>query len=159
MAYLSPQYQYDVFVSYSHGGSGAAVESPLKKWTRALIEELRAHIQAVGSEFDNLQIWKDEQIDPTIQLTDELRAKVKSSCIGNRVVSMKVGGKELEETRIYKVATNDYLARGGGGYETFGAAEKLRLGPDVPLMAQVIIDYIRMKKNVHTGVEGRIVFK
>jgi hypothetical protein len=49
----------------------------LKEWTLALIGKLESDVRAVGTEFDNLHIWRDEQIDPTIHITDELRAKVK----------------------------------------------------------------------------------
>jgi hypothetical protein len=42
MAYLSPHFDYDVFVSYSHGDPRGAGESPLKTWSHALIEALIA---------------------------------------------------------------------------------------------------------------------
>ena len=35
---------------------------------------------------------------------------------GSRIVSIKVGGAPLSETRTYRVATNDFMARGGDGY-------------------------------------------
>jgi hypothetical protein len=38
-------------------------------------------MRAVDTEFDDLHIWRDEQIDPTIYISDEVRAKVKSSGI------------------------------------------------------------------------------
>jgi hypothetical protein len=76
MAFLLPHYEYDVFVSYSHGVLGPATDAPLKEWTLELIRRLETDIRAVDIEFDNLHIWRDEQIDPTIQLSDEIRAKV-----------------------------------------------------------------------------------
>jgi hypothetical protein len=81
MSYLAPHCDYDVFVSYSHGDSraGRGVDTPLKRWTVALIRELEAEIRSYDEEFDKLHIWFDEQIDPTAHLTDELRRKVKSS--------------------------------------------------------------------------------
>src|SRR5262249_46994882 len=37
---------------------------------------LETDIQSIDPEFDTLHIWRDEQIDPTIHLSEELRAKV-----------------------------------------------------------------------------------
>jgi TIR domain-containing protein len=81
MAFLSPYFEYDVFVSYSHGKTTGQPDSPLMRWSHALIRELEAEIHAVGVEFDSLHVWRDEHIDPTIHLTDELRGKVSSSGI------------------------------------------------------------------------------
>jgi hypothetical protein len=79
MAFLLPHFDYDVFVSYSHGVVSAGADAPLKEWTLELIRRLETDIKAVDTEFDNLHIWRDELIDPTIHLTDELRGKVSRS--------------------------------------------------------------------------------
>jgi hypothetical protein len=81
MAYLAPNFRYDVFVSYSHGDPRGVGDSPLKRWTVQLVRELEAEIRSIDTEFDNLDIWFDEHIDPTAQLTAELRDKVKSAGI------------------------------------------------------------------------------
>jgi hypothetical protein len=81
MAYLAPHFGYDVFVSYSHGDPSSTGDSPLKRWTGALINELKAEIKSVDTEFDHLDVWLDDQIDPTAALTEELREAVKSSGI------------------------------------------------------------------------------
>jgi hypothetical protein len=46
-----------------------------------LIGRLETDIRSVDPEFVRLNIWRDEQIDRTIYLTDELRAKVTQSGI------------------------------------------------------------------------------
>ncbi len=81
MAFLVPYFEYDVFVSYSHGVHGRESDAPLRDWTLDLIRRLETDIRAVDTEFDDLHIWRDEQIDPTIHVSDELRGKVKSSGI------------------------------------------------------------------------------
>ena len=81
MAFLLPHFEYDVFVSYSHGVLGTENDTPLKDWTLELIRRLETDIRAVDTEFDDLHVWRDEQIDPTMHLTDELRGKVRSSGI------------------------------------------------------------------------------
>jgi hypothetical protein len=81
MAFLLPHFEYDVFVSYSHGVHGGEVDTPLRDWTLDLIRRLETDVRAVDTEFDDLHVWRDEQIDPTIHVTEELRGKVKSSGI------------------------------------------------------------------------------
>lgn len=79
MTFLRPHFEYDAFVSYSHGLPEGDREFPLRDWTLKLIRRLETDIRLVDTEFDDLHIWRDEHIDPTIQLTDELRAKVSHS--------------------------------------------------------------------------------
>jgi hypothetical protein len=81
MAFLSPHYAYDAFVSYSHGHPQGAGDSPLKCWSLALIKALRADILDLSADFDALEIWIDEQIDPTAELTEAIRNTVKASAI------------------------------------------------------------------------------
>jgi hypothetical protein len=78
MAYLSPHFEHDVFVSYSHGDPRAGT---LKEWTLELVRKLIGHILDTDLEFGDLVIWWDKDLDPTAQLTPELKAKVKSSGI------------------------------------------------------------------------------
>jgi hypothetical protein len=81
VAFLSPYFEYDAFVSYSHGVVGPDSDTPLRDWTLELVRRLEADIRVVDIEFDDLVIWRDLHIDPTIHVTDELRGKVKSSGI------------------------------------------------------------------------------
>jgi hypothetical protein len=92
MAFLRPYFEYDAFVSYSHGLPEGDREFPLRDWTLKLIRRLETDVRLVDTEFDNLNIWRDEQIDPTIQLTDELRAKVSHSGILIIVMSQRYLG-------------------------------------------------------------------
>ena len=41
---------------------------------------------------------------------------------GKRIVSIRIGGAPLNPSRMYRIATNDFLARGSDGYDTFGKA-------------------------------------
>jgi hypothetical protein len=80
MGFLQPYFEYDAFVSYSHG-IHSGDDAPLKEWTLELIRRLETDIRLVDTEFDGLRIWRDEHIDPTMHVTDELRAKVSDSGI------------------------------------------------------------------------------
>jgi 2',3'-cyclic-nucleotide 2'-phosphodiesterase (5'-nucleotidase family) len=68
-------------------------------------------------------------------------------------------GKPLEDAKIYKLATNDFMARGGDGYEAFNNVTEIISPHDGPLMINEVIDYLEKIKTVRTGVDGRIVIK
>jgi TIR domain len=100
MPYLAPHFDPDVFVSYSHGDP-VGNRAPLRDWTQALIRRLNDRLHALETEFDNLHIWMDPEIDPTAYLTEELRAKT-SACgvlmivMSNRYLKSKWCGDELD---------------------------------------------------------------
>jgi 2',3'-cyclic-nucleotide 2'-phosphodiesterase (5'-nucleotidase family) len=75
---------------------------------------------------------------------------------GRRVVSIKIGGRPLEPNRVYRIATNDFLARGGDGYAGFVGARSLIPIEDSPLLANEAMVYVRKLGTVRTGVEGRV---
>lgn len=79
MSFLTPHFDPDIFVSYSHGGPSGAGTTLLKSWTHALLDKLKDQIQSLDTEFDDLVLWFDREIDPTSQLTEALRAKVGAS--------------------------------------------------------------------------------
>lgn len=78
---------------------------------------------------------------------------------GQRVLSVRVGNAPLDESKMYKLVTNDFLARGSDGYTMFRDAKSLLPYSDGPLMANEVMVYLKKIGTVKTGVEGRIVFK
>jgi len=78
---------------------------------------------------------------------------------GNRIVAIKLGGKPLDDKRIYTVAANDFIARGGDGYVQFRDSPRVLPDSDAPLLANQVMVYLRKLGTVKTGVEGRIVLK
>ena len=74
-------------------------------------------------------------------------------------MSIKVGGAPLSETRTYRVATNDFMARGGDGYTLLRDARHVLPDSDSPLLANEVMTYVRGLGTVRTGVEGRLVFR
>jgi hypothetical protein len=94
VTYLYPYFEHDVFVSYSHGDRRGGSDTPLKSWTLDLIQRLETDIHAVDTEFDDLQIWRDEQIDPTVHLSDELRDKV----VGSGILMIVMSPRYLAST-------------------------------------------------------------
>jgi 5'-nucleotidase / UDP-sugar diphosphatase len=78
---------------------------------------------------------------------------------GQRVISIKVAGEPLQETKTYKVATNDFLARGGDGYVAFQNAKQVIRGFDGPLVVNEVLAYVRKLGTIRDGIQGRIVLK
>ncbi len=78
---------------------------------------------------------------------------------GDRIVSMSVGGAPLVPDRPYRVATNDFLARGGDGYAPFGAATPALPLSDSPLLVNAVMNHLRKLGTANVGVSGRIVVK
>jgi 5'-nucleotidase / UDP-sugar diphosphatase len=78
---------------------------------------------------------------------------------GSRITSIKVGDAPLVNERIYRVATNDFLARGGDGYAMFADAPHVLAEADAPPVAGEVMDYIMRAGTLRTGVEGRMVVR
>ncbi|NWG23810.1 MAG: bifunctional metallophosphatase/5'-nucleotidase [Pseudorhodoplanes sp.] len=78
---------------------------------------------------------------------------------GHRVLSIRVGDAPLDETKMYRLATNDFMARGGDGYTMFRDARQIVTAADGPLMANEVMVYLRKLGTVRTGTDGRIVLK
>ncbi|MBM3533538.1 MAG: bifunctional metallophosphatase/5'-nucleotidase [Alphaproteobacteria bacterium] len=78
---------------------------------------------------------------------------------GKRVVEIKVAGQPLDPNKTYKVATNEYVAAGGDGFEVLKKGKSMIDESAAKLMASQVIDYIAAKKTVSPKVEGRITEK
>ncbi len=76
---------------------------------------------------------------------------------GSRVLEVSVGGKPLDPTATYKLATNEYMMAGGDGYAALKKARPIIDASGGALMANVVMDYIAAKGTVSPTVEGRIV--
>src|SRR5512132_3467028 len=84
MGYLSPDFDYDLFISYAHGDFDQTGSSPLKSWSQIfaarLVEELRLSLEGAP-----LVTFLDESerpgfgIDPTRSLTEQLQKAIHNS--------------------------------------------------------------------------------
>jgi 5'-nucleotidase/UDP-sugar diphosphatase len=80
--------------------------------------------------------------------------------VGSRVLAMTVGGAPVDPNKFYRVATNDFMARGGDGYTGFAALDPLLPLEDVPLLSDEVMVYLRdLGGTVHSHVEGRVIAK
>ena len=79
--------------------------------------------------------------------------------VGSRVLSMTVDGKPLDDSRIYRVATNDYMLRGGDGYGMFRGVTPVLSVTDAPLLSTDVMDYIVRIGTIRTETGDRLVLK
>lgn len=74
---------------------------------------------------------------------------------GGRVINAKIGENRLSASAYYTVATNDFIAAGGDGYDTFMNAT---LVAETGIMLRdVMVDYIVEQGNVEAPEGGRVV--
>ncbi|MEK8093775.1 5'-nucleotidase C-terminal domain-containing protein [Methylocystis sp. IM3] len=78
---------------------------------------------------------------------------------GSRLSSIEAAGAPLDEMRLYKVATNDYLASGKDGYDAFLRAKPLVSGDAAPLVSAVVIEAIRRAGAIAPRTDGRITIE
>ncbi|MCL1964488.1 MAG: bifunctional metallophosphatase/5'-nucleotidase [Firmicutes bacterium] len=72
---------------------------------------------------------------------------------GARVTEVLVRGEPIDPDALYKLATNDFLAAGGDGYESLAKFPVLFY---MGAMDEVVVDYLRENSPVSPVLEGRI---
>lgn len=79
-----------------------------------------------------------------------------------RLLKAAIGGKPVEDNRLYTVATIDYLADGNDGMAPLLQAET-RKCPDGATLRELFLDYVRKQtsegKMITSGLDGRITVK
>lgn len=75
---------------------------------------------------------------------------------GERIVDVAVDGQPLDDGAMYTLATNNFLASGGDGYEMLTDAPRLIDANAGPLLAQLIADNVEEESPIAPTVEGRI---
>jgi 2',3'-cyclic-nucleotide 2'-phosphodiesterase (5'-nucleotidase family) len=83
----------------------------------------------------------------------------KSNRPGSRVVSVKVGGKPLDDNATYKLATSSYLAGGNEGYEMFRGKPDVTPAGINKTDVDAVLDKIMGVPKIAPRVEGRITVR
>ncbi|MCI4463832.1 MAG: 5'-nucleotidase C-terminal domain-containing protein [Caldisericum sp.] len=77
---------------------------------------------------------------------------------GKRVVEVTLtDGTPLDPNKVYKVATNDFMAAGGDGYTVFKNALSVKIVTG-NYMRDDLVSYIKANPKVYKEVDGRITF-
>ncbi|MBI4968246.1 MAG: bifunctional metallophosphatase/5'-nucleotidase [Rhodospirillales bacterium] len=75
---------------------------------------------------------------------------------GARILSIEIGGRTLDAETRYRLATSDYLAAGGDGYDMLGAGRLLVDASDGRLITSLVEDYLKAKAPVVLDPEPRM---
>jgi 2',3'-cyclic-nucleotide 2'-phosphodiesterase (5'-nucleotidase family) len=75
---------------------------------------------------------------------------------GSRVSGVMVNGEPLDPSALYKVATNDFMARGGDGYSMLPATRIIIDADSADLMANDVMVFVKENGGLDTGVDGRL---
>jgi 5'-nucleotidase len=75
---------------------------------------------------------------------------------GERVTEVLIGGAPLDDAATLKLATNDFMGKGGDGYAVFIDKPRIIDTNAGALMARQVIDHIAAAGSVAPTVDGRI---
>jgi 2',3'-cyclic-nucleotide 2'-phosphodiesterase (5'-nucleotidase family) len=76
--------------------------------------------------------------------------------VGRRVSKVMVDGAPLDPKKTYRLATNDYMARGGDGYDMLKQSKAASDSDEGRPLTQVVIDYLGGLGNLSLRPDGRI---
>ncbi|CCG40983.1 bifunctional metallophosphatase/5'-nucleotidase [Magnetospirillum molischianum] len=76
--------------------------------------------------------------------------------VGQRIVSIFIGGMALQDDKTYRLATSDYLGHGGDGYSGLKQARVIVDASGGPLLANVVGDYLAANHRVMPRIDGRM---
>jgi 2',3'-cyclic-nucleotide 2'-phosphodiesterase (5'-nucleotidase family) len=75
---------------------------------------------------------------------------------GQRIVAVTIGGAPLQDDKLYRLATSDYLGHGGDGYAGLKQARVIVDSSGGPLLANVVGDYLAANPRIAPRIEGRM---
>lgn len=76
---------------------------------------------------------------------------------GQRIKYLTIDDKPIEDARIYTLATSDFLAGGGDGYDALTMGTEVPFSQQVtPLIADIVISVFRRNQTVAAKKSGRI---
>lgn len=76
--------------------------------------------------------------------------------VGQRVLEVRIGGRPLRDDQRYSLATLDFLARGGDGYQALAGATPLRSSLNA-LLWESVRSYIGTRGRVAPRIDGRLI--
>ncbi|MBL4614321.1 MAG: 5'-nucleotidase C-terminal domain-containing protein, partial [Magnetovibrio sp.] len=79
-----------------------------------------------------------------------------SAPVGGRAVSISVADEPLDLKHRYRLATVDFLSKGGDGFVMFKDAPRVSVSNNI-FVWQMVHDYIKEKGRIAPKVEGRLV--
>ncbi|WP_081960748.1 bifunctional metallophosphatase/5'-nucleotidase [Nitrincola sp. A-D6] len=78
--------------------------------------------------------------------------------VGQRVLQVQIGGQPLGVNQQYRLATRQFLATGGDGFDMFIGQPSIRYsGQMTRLVSDILMDYVHSTNGLAPVVEGRLV--
>jgi 2',3'-cyclic-nucleotide 2'-phosphodiesterase (5'-nucleotidase family) len=74
--------------------------------------------------------------------------------IGSRLIDLQIGGRPVEDGRIYKSTTISFLAEGGDGYQAFKNGREISRDAQ---MSDILYDGIKARNRIEPPAPGRLV--
>jgi 2',3'-cyclic-nucleotide 2'-phosphodiesterase/3'-nucleotidase len=78
------------------------------------------------------------------------------AAVGERIVEATLEGEEIDPEGTYELATNDFVAGGGDGYEMFADATRLLPSNEGALLSDLVATTIEAEGTISPTTEGRI---
>ncbi|MDJ0896098.1 MAG: 5'-nucleotidase C-terminal domain-containing protein [Alphaproteobacteria bacterium] len=75
---------------------------------------------------------------------------------GGRILSVDVRGQPLDVTTFYQLATTDFLAGGGDGYDMLSVAESVTGNGSGQLLTQLLIERWSERERIAPQIDGRL---
>jgi len=88
------------------------------------------------------------------QISSDVRFTIDKTSGKGVIKDLTIGGKPVDNNRIYRFCTNDYILGGGDGYTPMLAATD-RLNTSI-LLSYVVTEYIRANKTIKPETDGRM---
>ena len=105
-------------------------------------------------------IWYAGKPDGRFAQVSGVRIEARIGAVpGKRITKAEVGTAPLDPKALYKVATNDFIARGAEGYDAFKKTKVLIGQRYGTLVANAVMAYVRKQGIIAPKVEGRILLK
>ena len=76
---------------------------------------------------------------------------------GQRVIAVKIGGKDLEPDKFYSVGVTDFIAKGNDGYTMFAETERIIARGTNRVMWDMVAEFIEQQATIAPTTNGRIV--
>lgn len=76
---------------------------------------------------------------------------------GSRIVQVRIHDQPLVPASRYRVATHDYLLKGGDGYQSFGSGKVLIDASGGMLLSTLVMQYIAAHSPLAPTMEGRMI--
>ncbi len=77
---------------------------------------------------------------------------------GQRVISVEVNNEPVQLNKTYKLATSEYICKGGDGYESFRHAKHLAYNKQMSkLIPDILTDALRIHQTISPKLEGRLI--